>query len=333
MVKSQRGAVLVFAMVVLMVVASVAVTMAAQLEYSVRGAANRLYGGQAMAYLSGAESLGLAVLAHDSRKAGAIDYSGEDWARSVPDFPVEGGWVRAKLEDAQGRININTLAAKARRNSAATGDAARFTPAQRRFIRLLQTFDDPGMSQTQAIAIAEAVIDWLDADDEETGFGGAEADYYARLQVAYRPANTAMVDITELRLVRGVSPKLYKQIQKYLVALPQGIGLNINSAPVPVVRSLNQQDNLLPMDQYAAERLVNWRDDGKPFGSIEDFLQSESMRALSSATLPITSEGLSVNSEYFWLHAESEIVGRYRAMSSLIKRDASGGRVVQRHAR
>lgn len=329
-VRRQRGAVLVFAMVVLMLVASLAVTMASQLELSARQGGNRLHGGQARAYLMGAESLGMAVLARDSRTSSGVDHLGEDWARTVPEFPVEGGWVRASLEDAQGRLNVNAMAHKVRNNSAAAGEAARFTPAQRRFIRLLQTSEELGLSLPEAIAIAEAVIDWLDSDDEVTGFGGAEQDFYLRQQQPYRAANALLVDASELRLVRYITPEIFQYLRRFVVALPETVALNINSAPVPVLQSINQQHELLPMERYAAQRLAAWRDDGKPFASLDRFLQSEHIATLAVGKVGVSSAGLAVNSDYFVLRAESEIIGRYRSQASLIQRDAAGGRVLRR---
>lgn len=329
-VRRQRGAVLVFAMVVLMLVASLAVTMASQLELSARQGGNRLHGGQARAYLMGAESLGMAVLARDSRTSSGVDHLGEDWARSVPEFPVDGGWVRASLEDAQGRLNINAMAYKVRNNSAAGGEAARFTPEQRRFIRLLQTSEELRLSLPEAIAIAEAVIDWLDSDDEVTGFGGAEQEFYLRQQQPYRAANALLVDVSELRLVRYITPEMFQYLRSFVVALPETAALNINSAPVPVLQTINRQNELLPMDRYAAQRLAAWRDEGKPFASIDRFLQSEHIGTLTVGKVGVSSMGLAVHSDYFVLRAESEIIGRYRSQASLIQRNAAGGRVVRR---
>lgn len=329
-VRRQRGAVLVFAMVVLMLVASLAVTMASQLELSARQAGNRLHGGQARAYLLGAESLGMAVLARDSRTSAGVDHLGEGWARAVPEFPVEGGWVRASLEDAQGRLNINAMASKVGGNSAASGEAARFTPEQRRFIRLLQTSEELRLSMPEAIAIAEAVIDWIDSDDEVTGFGGAEQDFYLQLQQPYRATNSPLADVSELRLVRYITPEIFQYLQNLVVALPETVALNINSASIAVLQTINQQNELLPMDRYAAERLAAWRDEGKPFTSIDTFLQSEHISTLTVGKIGVSSAGLAVNSDYFVLRAEAEIIGRYRSQASLIQRDAVGGRVLRR---
>jgi type II secretory pathway component PulK len=135
-----------------------------------------------------------------------------------------------------------------------------------------------------------------------------------------------------MRLVRYITPTIYEQLQAYMVALPETVALNINSAAIPVLQTINQGNDLLPMDPYAAARLANWRDQGKPFDSIEKFLQSEQILMLYDGKVGVSSEGLSVKSDYFLLRAESEIAGRYRAMSSLIRRDAAGGRVLGRRA-
>lgn len=330
MPSKQGGAVLVLAMVVMILVSMLAVEMASQLEFSARQGSNRLHGGQAREYLHGAESLGLAVLARDSRSEAALDHLGEDWARQVPEFPVDGGWVRAQLADAQGRLNLNTLAAHPRGRSAAAGEAARFTAAQRRFIRLLQALGEDAPAQVEAIAITEALIDWLDSDDDVTGYGGAEADYYLQLAEPYRPANRLMADRSELRRVRYVTEELYRQLEPYVVALAAEQPLNINTAPLVVIQTINRQSELAPMDSYSAERIVAARDEGMPFASIESFLRHEQVMALNTVNDVVTSEGLAIRSDYYLLRAESEVMGRYRAMRSVLRRDAGGGRVVRR---
>ncbi|MCC7087065.1 MAG: general secretion pathway protein GspK [Pirellulales bacterium] len=59
----------------------------------------------------------------------------------------------------------------------------------------------PAMSEE----IADAILDWIDADDEPREFG-AEIDYYSGL--GYAPKNGPLDTIEELLLVRGVSPQL-----------------------------------------------------------------------------------------------------------------------------
>jgi type II secretory pathway component PulK len=50
--------------------------------------------------------------------------------------------------------------------------------------------------------LAAAIIDWRDTDDEATQ-GGAESDYYMRLDPGYRAKNTNYESVAELRMVAG----------------------------------------------------------------------------------------------------------------------------------
>lgn len=61
----------------------------------------------------------------------------------------------------------------------------------------------PGMTED----VADSILDWIDPDDEVREFG-AEYDYYAGLPVPYAPKNGPMEAITELLLVRGVTPEM-----------------------------------------------------------------------------------------------------------------------------
>jgi len=55
--------------------------------------------------------------------------------------------------------------------------------------------------------IANAIVDWLDADDQPRA-GGAESDYYQSLQPPYRAKNGPLDSLEELLLVKGMTPRL-----------------------------------------------------------------------------------------------------------------------------
>jgi type II secretory pathway component PulK len=98
------------------------------------------------------------------------------------------GGVRFGLEDESTRLNLNTLLmAEAQQEGAAT--------------QLLMSL--PGMTEE----IADAILDWLDPDDEPRPLG-AEVDYYATLQPGYACKNGPLETVEELLLVRGVTPRL-----------------------------------------------------------------------------------------------------------------------------
>lgn len=58
----------------------------------------------------------------------------------------------------------------------------------------------PGMTE----ALADALLDWIDADDTPREFG-AESDYYMTLSRPYRAANAVPQNLEELLYVRGVT--------------------------------------------------------------------------------------------------------------------------------
>ena len=61
----------------------------------------------------------------------------------------------------------------------------------------------PGMNEQ----IADAILDWIDTDDQPREFG-AEVESYSGLDPPYAPKNGPLDSIEELLLVRGVTPSL-----------------------------------------------------------------------------------------------------------------------------
>jgi hypothetical protein len=60
----------------------------------------------------------------------------------------------------------------------------------------------------EAEGICDALLDWRDADDLFR-INGAEAGYYEGMGLPYRPANGPFKVLTEMLLVKGVSPRLF----------------------------------------------------------------------------------------------------------------------------
>ncbi|TWT96947.1 General secretion pathway protein K [Botrimarina colliarenosi] len=100
---------------------------------------------------------------------------------------LEGG--RFGLEDESGRLNLNTLLVMEAREE----DAGRN-----------QLLALPGMSE----AIADAILDWLDEDDQVRS-QGAERDYYSTLETPLLPANGPLATLEQLLQVKGVTPELF----------------------------------------------------------------------------------------------------------------------------
>jgi len=96
--------------------------------------------------------------------------------------PVDGTEPRYGLVNLSARINLNSLVVYEE-------DAAR--------LALLQL---PGMSQE----IADAILDWIDDDDEPRQYG-VESSYYESLSPGYRCGNGPLKSLDELLLVKDVT--------------------------------------------------------------------------------------------------------------------------------
>lgn len=97
--------------------------------------------------------------------------------------------VRYGLEDESTKLNLNAILPLAE-------GADSFDPRE-----VLMKL--PGMTED----IADAILDWIDTDDETREFG-AEQDYYSAQVPGYAPKNGPLDSIDELLLVRDVTPWL-----------------------------------------------------------------------------------------------------------------------------
>jgi general secretion pathway protein K len=282
----QRGIALITALVVMAIAAGIAVAIAWQTNLDTRRTSNLVQGDQAMEYALGAEAWAEQILARDGRKTPSVTALSQDWAQQLPPLPVDGGQIQGKLEDLQGRFNINTLT----------------TPqGVQQFARLLQAV---GQDPTLAAAVAQ----WFTA--APGGGNDATDDYYSRLQPAYLTGQAPMQDVSELLLVKGITPAVYAQIAPYLCVLPsQGTAtlLNINTASGPVLESLNANVSADIASQVIGER--------------GDAGLTAPPQAFSTANIPST--GFGYTSNYFLLTVVAQIGSTHVTLYSLLYRNGS----------
>jgi hypothetical protein len=104
----QRGVALLIAMLAVTVGTIIAVNLMWQGTLDLRRAESALAPDQGMLYMQGAEAGGGHLASRRSRLAQS-DNLGEIWATELPPLPVDGGTIQGKLEDLQGRFNLNSL--------------------------------------------------------------------------------------------------------------------------------------------------------------------------------------------------------------------------------
>jgi general secretion pathway protein K len=292
--KRQRGVALITVLVVIAIGTTLAAAMIWDSYLGKRRTANIIDSDQATAYAIGAEEWAGEILRRD-REKNDTDNLGEIWATQLPPLPVDGGQIIGHIEDMQGRFNLNNLIGK---------DGKPDKQAVAEFRRLLAVLNiDP--------TIIPAIEDWIDPDFNPQFPNGAEDDYYLGLQPAYRAANRPMASITELRLVKGIDDKIYRQLSPYVTALPEaGTAINVNTASAPVIASL--ADGISEAD---AESFISARGEAG-FKSIGDFSE------VFGRSVP---DGLVTVSSHYFLVTEQVTIGTITVtMYSLMSRADNG---------
>lgn len=296
---AQQGVALVTALLVVSLVTLAAVAMATRQQIDVRRATNLMHGEQAYAYAVSAESWARVILRRDA-KDNDYDALDDDWATALPPIAVEGGVVTGKVEDLQGRFNLNNLLTE-------EGDVSE--PDRKYFIRLLEKLD---LDQT----LADSLVDWLDKDIDVRFPNGAEDQEYLLLEQPYRVANGPLVDSSELRLLKGFDNEVLAELLPHVTVLPERTAINVNTASDVVLQALHE-------GMGSVDALIEDRDESG-YQNKDDFLAHESLAGLE---LEID---IDVSSNYFRVLTDVR-VGQGRArLESLLARSNNGVQVVYR---
>jgi hypothetical protein len=98
----------------------------------------------------------------------------------------------------------------------------------------------------QPARLADAIIDWRDADDVLGNSGQAlsERGDYLGAGYKYAPKNSNFKTPEELLLVKGMTPDIFLRIRDYVTVFGSG-KVNINTAPAQVLRSLGMEAGLV----------------------------------------------------------------------------------------
>ena len=108
--------------------------------------------------------------------------------------------------------------------------------------QLLATlFRAGGANHDDAQALAASVEDWRDGDDL-LHLKGAEFRQYKEQGLDYGPANGFFVSVDELRLVLGMTEKIYACVRPQLTILTQSPGIELEMAAPMIRRALGLEE-------------------------------------------------------------------------------------------
>ena len=299
-VSRQRGVALITAILVVAIATIAATAMVSSGNIAIHRASTLQDTEMAWWYAEGVEQWVMTILERD-REANEVDSLDEPWARPVDYLPVDEGVLRGRVVDLQGRFNLNNLGVQ---------DTVAFERYRGHFERLFGAVE--AGDGFQARAIAAAIRDWIDPDQEPTGFEGAEDNEYLGLAQPYRTANQPIATISELLLVKGMTPEIYRRLQPHITALPaMNTAINVNTAPAEVLLTLNEQPTP-ELEQFLKVR------DTQPAGDLA------SVQTLFAAGGP----AVRIDSQFFRLESEALIGSSRVGLYSLLYRPGTGGVVL-----
>ncbi|MEM7540229.1 MAG: type II secretion system minor pseudopilin GspK [Pseudomonadota bacterium] len=154
--------------------------------------------------------------------------------------------------------------------------------------------------------IVPAILDWIDPDSNTRFPNGAEDEYYGQLDEPYRSANRHFADISELRLVRGITEEIYERLRPFVTVLPITTAINVNTAPIEILMSLGPG-----IDEITAEQIVNARE-AQPYLSIGEFTNHPALFGR-----PLLGIGVTVDTQFLVLNSTSRAGPSNLYMSSM----------------
>jgi general secretion pathway protein K len=290
----QEGVAVLTAMLVVTLGTIIAVNLMWNASLDLRRTEAALAADQGLMYLQGAEAWAGDILRQDQVESNASDHLGEQWAFELPPLPVDGGLISGRLEDLQGRFNLNNLV---------TPGGEEDEISRRQFERLLESLQlDP--------SLAGAVVDWLDSNGDASFPIGAEDSAYSGANPPYRTPNSVITSPSELMAVSGFDQEAYQLLVPYVTALPSGTNLNVNTAPDLLLASLSDDIDLSRAASLVEERA------GADFPDIDAAFEGE-----VEADVLRRIDGVS---QYFLLRGTVALGTHQLTMYSVLQRDNSG---------
>ncbi|MFO7568449.1 MAG: type II secretion system minor pseudopilin GspK [Smithellaceae bacterium] len=304
---NNKGAAIITVILIISILVAAGLELNRASRLDVHDAAN-LSDGIRLAYVAKSGFYGAAALVLNAR--GDYDSLREAWAnaevlsaQSTQLFTH--AYFIVRVEDEKGKIPLNKLVEGSAVNAHVRG----------LLVRLL-SLPEFGLDEKQAGETVDAIIDWIDANDEVTG-AGAEGAWYEAQAFPYTAKNAPLDCIEELLMIRGITGELYAGtrdkpgLAQYVTIYGTG-AININTAPKMVLRALSDKitaDIADKMDEYR-------KADGNDLSSV---LWYKRVSGLENETIePNLIENL--KSDYFRIVATGVADNMEQTITGVIKR-------------
>ena len=312
----QRGVALLTVLLLVAVMSVLLMAVLDDIRFGLRRASNSQAVAQAQWYALGTESLAQSRIQRMARSdAGRTTLVG-DWNDRPFLFPLgedgrHDGMISVRVADATACFNLNSVV---------EGAVEQWRPREIGMLQYRALLQALELAPRQADKLVDALVDWIDSDQDPQPAGAEDGAYAARAGV--RTSGTLLAEVSELRAIEGYSAEVYAQLRPHVCALPTAelAPVNINTledADAVIVSMLT--DNQVSIAE--GRRILAAR----PLGGWSDVLAFWGQPSLARAAVPNpVLQQISLRSRYFSLHSEVEYAGAQVVMSALFEHDAGG---------
>lgn len=280
----REGMALLTVLLLVAVMAAVCVLLLDDVRFAVRRTTNVEQQAEMQSYAGIAEGL-------VRQRLSAMVASSADRTPLVPqwnglpqDYELDGARARIVVRDGQACFNLNSLV---------LGQGEDLLPnpqGEQQFVELGVAI---GLPRARMRALAQAITDWMDADQIVSGASGAEDEtYFARSQ-PYRTSGLMLAEVSEIRAIKGVDRDSYERLRPYVCALPEArpTRLNINTlsrehAPLLVAIGAGQLELRQATAALAGRPQGGWPDVAAFWAQpmLNDVVADEAMKSQTTLT-------------------------------------------------
>jgi general secretion pathway protein K len=312
---NNRGIALITVILIVGILVAVVIELNRSSRADIYDAAN-LSDGIKLTYIAKSGFYGAAALLINSQNS--YDTLRDDWAKA--DLLSEkstslftDGYFIATIEDEAGKIPLNKLV-----------NGKEYNPDIKEILVRLLGQPEFGLDERKAAEIVDSIKDWIDGDEEVTGYG-AESSYYSSLDPPYEAKNAPLDCIEELLMVKGVTKEVFYGTKEkpalagYVTADSDGL-ININTAPKMVLRALSADINAAAADKMDEYR----RKEGNDLSSPQWYKQVPGMENVT-----IKAELITVKSNYFKIISVGKMKNMAQSLSGVVKRTGQTVQIIK----
>lgn len=291
----QRASALISALFIMTLVAIAATAMSTRLQLDIYRTRTSL--NSDTLYLASTAVTGWAM---DKLSASHPPLIAQDKTGKLLEFPQKlqhiypGVTIQGGLFDCQAKFNINNLLDK---------------KSQLTFYNLIEHAAEK-ISDSQRKQIFDATTHWIGSYQPDRGQDNYLA-FYMKQTPPYYPSYQPMQNISEFRLIYGVSATLYQALLPNITALPEPTAININTAPSAVLMALGSG-----LNEHQVNELLQARKEEDGDGGNTDENKISTLLKL----FEIPSEQVTNESNYFLSMATTSSGDSHLTVYTLIKR-------------